>query len=61
MLQHYERQTDDALAEDEALPPSGDVMMHIPNSLVPAVRDLVGQHQQKQRGTAPTRAKHKSG
>jgi hypothetical protein len=60
VLEHYERQTDDeAVAEDEARTP-GDVMMPIPNELVPVVRELIEQHHKKGRVAAPTRAKQKT-
>ena len=59
VIEHYESQTDDeAVAEDEARS-SDQVMMPVPNELVPVVRELIEQHQKKERANAPTRAKHK--
>ena len=47
VLAHYEEQTEDeAVAEDEAAFESQDqTIMEIPNELVPAVRELIAQHQ----------------
>lgn len=47
VLAHYEEQTEDeAVAEDEAAFESRDqTIMEIPNELVPAVRELIAQHQ----------------
>lgn len=46
ILEHYDHQTEDeALAEDEAaLAAEGQTLMDIPNGLVPAVRELLAQH-----------------
>ena len=47
VLAHYEEQTEDeAVADDEAAFKSRDqTMMEVPNDLVPAVRELIAQHQ----------------
>lgn len=47
VLAHYEEQTEDeAVAEDEAaLEHQDQTIMEIPNELVPAVRELIAQHQ----------------
>lgn len=47
VLAHYEEQTEDeAVAEDEAAFEQQDqTIMEIPNELVPAVRELIAQHQ----------------
>lgn len=47
VLAHYKEQTEDeAVAEDEAAFENQDqTIMEIPNELVPAVRDLIAQHQ----------------
>lgn len=49
VLAHYEEQTEDeAVAEDEAAFESqGQTVMEIPNELVPAVRELIAQHQKQ--------------
>jgi hypothetical protein len=46
VLAHYEKQTDEeALAEDEAVSPSGETVMSIPHDLVAQVRELIAKHQ----------------
>lgn len=47
VLAHYEGQTEDeAVAEDEAaFEDQSQTVMEIPNELVPAVRELIAQHQ----------------
>ena len=47
VLAHYEGQTDEeAVAEDEApFGNEGETMVAVPRELVPAVRELIGQHQ----------------
>ena len=47
VLAHYEEQTEDeAVAEDEAAFGHQDqTIMEIPNELMPAVRELIAQHQ----------------
>ncbi len=47
ILRYYEEQTEDeAVAEDETAFESRDqTMMEVPNDLVPAVRELIAQHQ----------------
>lgn len=47
VLVHYEDQTEDeAVAEDEAaFEHQNQTIMEIPNELVPAVRELIAQHQ----------------
>ncbi len=47
VLAHYEEQTEDeAVAEDEAAFENRDqTIMEIPTELVPAVRELIAQHQ----------------
>lgn len=47
VLAHYEEQTEDeSVADDEAAFKSrGQTMMEVPNDLVPAVRELIAQHQ----------------
>jgi hypothetical protein len=47
LIAHYENQTEDeAVAEDEAAFENEDfTVMLIPNELVPAVRELLAQHQ----------------
>jgi hypothetical protein len=47
VLTHYEEQTEDeTVAEDEAAFEDQDqTTMEIPNELVPAVRELIAQHQ----------------
>jgi hypothetical protein len=46
VLEHYDHQTEEeALAEDEAtFATDGQTLMEIPNRLVPAVRELLAQH-----------------
>ena len=47
VLAHYEEQTEDeATAEDEAAFEDPDqTVMEVPNTLVPAVRELIAKHQ----------------
>ena len=47
VLAHYEEQTEEeATAEDEAAFEDPDqTVMEVPNSLVPAVRELIAKHQ----------------
>ncbi len=47
ILAHYEGQTEDeAVAEDEAAFEDQDqTIMEVPNELVPAIRELIAQHQ----------------
>jgi len=47
VLAHYEEQTEDeAVAEDEAAyDDQTQTVMEVPNELVPAVRELIAQHQ----------------
>ncbi len=47
VVEHYENQTEDeALAEDEAaLETDGQTVMEIPSVLVPAVRELLANHE----------------
>ena len=60
VLRHYEGQTDDeAVAEDEALQASDDVMMSVPGELVAVVRDLIDRHH-TQRTAGVVRAKQKT-
>ena len=51
VLAHYEEQTEDeAVAEDEAAFESQDqTVMEVPNELVPAIRELIAQHQMRAR------------
>jgi hypothetical protein len=47
LLEHYERQTDEeAAAEHEAaLARPGHTLMEIPTELVPAVREIIAEHE----------------
>ena len=52
VLAHYEEQTEEeAVAEDEAaFEDQTQTVMEIPNELIPAVRELLGRHQEKTGG-----------
>jgi hypothetical protein len=49
ILDHYEHQTDEeAAAEDEAaLSRPGQTLMEIPTELVPAVREIIAEHERR--------------
>lgn len=52
VLAHYESQSEEeAVAEDEAAAEStADTVMSVPKPLVPAVRELIAEHQRKAGG-----------
>ena len=48
VLKHYENQTDDeAIAEDEQAFANSETVMQVPLELIPAVRELIAQHDHK--------------
>lgn len=49
ILDHYENQTDEeAAAEDDAaLSRPGQTLMEIPTELVPAVREIIAEHEKR--------------
>ena len=48
VLKHYENQTDDeAIAEDEQPFANSETVMQVPLELIPAVRELIAQHDHK--------------
>lgn len=48
VIAHHGRQTEEeAVAEDEALPPSSETLMIVPHELVPQIRQLIAKHQSR--------------
>ncbi len=45
VLRHYEAQTDDAAAEEDAKLLKGQVIVQVPRELMPAIRELIRVYQ----------------